>query len=83
MFQEFLMKKMLKAQGVPENQIDMVVKLVQKNPELFKKIASEVKVEMDKGKDQMKASMEVMSKYKSEIEQAMKSSVSQISMSTQ
>ena len=38
MFKNLLLKKMLKAQGVPEEQIDVVIKMMEKNPELFKTI---------------------------------------------
>jgi len=39
MFQNLLLKKMLSKQGVPPVQIDMFVKMMEKNPELFKTIA--------------------------------------------
>jgi hypothetical protein len=67
MFKNFLMKKMLKAQGVPESQIDMVINMMEKNPELFKTIASEIQTKVKGGMDQMQASMEVMSKYEAEL----------------
>ena len=72
MIKDFLMKKMLKAKGVPEDQIDMVLTIVNKDPELFKKIAQEIEVAMKGGKDQMAASMEVMMAHKEEIEALMK-----------
>lgn len=58
---------MLKKQGVPQDQVDSLLELVNKNPELFKKIGDEVQVEMKKGKDQMTAAMEVAKKYESEL----------------
>ncbi len=64
----FLLKKMLKAQGVPEEQIDMVLKMMEKNPELFKKIAEEIQAKIKSGMDQQSASMEVMKKYQSELQ---------------
>jgi hypothetical protein len=67
MFKNFLMKKMLKAQGVPEAQIDMVVNMMEKNPELFKTIAAEIQAKVKGGMDQMQASMEVMTKYEAEL----------------
>ena len=67
MFKNFLLKKMLRSQGVPEAQIDMVIKMMEKNPELFKTIALETKEKMKNGMDQMTASMEVMKKYESEL----------------
>ena len=71
MFKEFLMKKMLKAKGVPEDQVDMVMTMVNKNPELFKKIAEEIQLKIKGGQDQMQASMEVMTAHKEEIGKVM------------
>ena len=67
MFKNFLLKKMLRTQGVPEAQIDMFISMIEKNPELFKNIATETKARMDAGMDQMTASMEVMKKYEEEL----------------
>ncbi len=67
MFQNFLLRKMLRTQGVPEAQIEMFIKMMEKDPELFKKIALETKDKMDSGMDQQKASMEVMKKYETEL----------------
>lgn len=71
MFQEFLMKKMLKAKGVPEDQIDLIMTLVAKNPALFTKITGEIQAKIKGGQDQMPASMEVMTRYKDEIQRVM------------
>lgn len=68
MFKDFLMKKMLKAKGVPEEQADMMMDLISKNPELFKKIGEEIQQKMKQGGDQMQIAMEVMAKYKDELE---------------
>ena len=67
MFKNFLLKKMLRSQGVPEGQIDMVINMMEKNPELFKTIALEIKEKTKNGMDQMTASVEVMKKYESEL----------------
>lgn len=67
MFKNFLLKKMLRTQGVPEAQIDMVITMMEKNPELFKKIAEEIQAKIKEGKDQQSASLEVMQKYESEL----------------
>lgn len=71
MIKEFLMRKMLesKMKGVPKEEQDKMISLITKNPELFQKIAVEVKAKMDGGMDQMKASMEVMKNYESELKQ--------------
>ena len=67
MFNNFLLKKMLRTQGVPEAQIDMVITMMEKNPELFKKIAEEIQSLIKGGKDKQSASMEVMKKYEDEL----------------
>ncbi len=67
MFQNFLLKKMLKAKGVPEDQIDMFVKMIEKDPELFKKIAKEIEEKVKGGQNEQYASIEVMKKYESEL----------------
>ncbi len=68
------MKKMLKSQlkGVPEEYQDKLIDAIEKNPDLFKKIADETQEKMKSGKDQMKAAMEVMEKYKSELQGILK-----------
>lgn len=67
MFKNFLLKKILRTQGVPEAQVDMVITMMEKNPELFKKIAEEIKAKIKEGKDQQSASLEVMQKYETEL----------------
>jgi len=65
---------MLKSQmkGVPEEQQNMIMDAFEKNPDLFKKIAKEIQEKTKAGKDQQLASMEVMMKYKSELQGLMK-----------
>ena len=69
MFKEMLFKKMLKAQmkGVPESEQEKILKIVTKNPELFKKIAVEMQEKIKSGKDQMAAAMEVMESHREEL----------------
>ncbi len=52
---------------VPEEQREMMLKMVEKNPKLFKKIGDEVERRVKGGEPQMKATMEVMKKYRSEL----------------
>ena len=66
-FQNFLLKKMLRTQGVPEAQIEMFISMMEKNPELFKTIAEEIQAKVKGGMDQTSASMEVMKKYEQEL----------------
>ncbi len=58
---------MLRTQGVPEAQIDMFIKMMEKNPELFKTIAEEIQAKVKSGMDQNTAGMQVMQKYESEL----------------
>jgi len=67
MFQNFLLKKMLKSQGVPDEQVDMFIKMMEKNPELFKTIAAEIQEKTKSGMNQMDAAMLVMKKYETEL----------------
>ena len=65
------MKKMMKSQlkGVPEAEQDRIIELIEKNPEVFEKIAAEVQAKTKEGKDQMAATMEVMKNHQSELQQ--------------
>ena len=65
----FLMRKMLasKMKDVPKEQQDKIFAAIEKNPELFQKIALEVQEKTKGGKDQMAATMEVMQKYQNEL----------------
>jgi cell division septum initiation protein DivIVA len=64
-----LIKKLLKSQmkGVPEEKVDKILEIIEKNPELFQKIANEIQEGIASGKDQMAASMEVMMRYQNEL----------------
>ena len=71
MIQDFLLKTIIgsKLKHLPKEQQEMIMTMVKKNPELFKKIGEEIERRVKKGgEDQMKASMEVMKKYKDEIQ---------------
>jgi len=73
MFKEFMLKKMLRAKGVPADQIDFFLEIIQKNPELFQKIAQEIEQKIKtEGKNEMQAGQEVMTKYQSELQQIIK-----------
>ena len=62
-----------KMKDVPKEQQEMIMKLVEKNPELFKKIGEEVDRRVKKGgENQMKATMEVMKKYRTELSELMR-----------
>lgn len=65
----FMMKKLLEKQlkDAPADQRDMIMTLMEKDPELFEKIAKEMQTEIKAGKDQMSAAMKVMPKYQAQI----------------
>lgn len=69
----FLMKKMMASQmkGVPQAEQDKLLAMIEKNPDLFQKIAEETQAEMKKGKNQMAATQEVAKRYESEIKKLM------------
>lgn len=67
MFGNFIIRKMLRTQGVPPAQIDMFVGMIEKNPELFKKIAEEVQEKVKGGVSQTSAAMEILKKYEHEL----------------
>jgi len=67
--QDFLLKQAMKwkMKDVPKEQQEQIMTLVQKDPELFKRIGEEVEKRTKNGEPQMKATMEVMKKYRSEL----------------
>ena len=74
MFKEFLLKKMIKSQlkGVPDAEVDRIIMLVEKNPELFKKIGDEIQAKIKSGRSQAAASMEVMRAHQAELQKVLK-----------
>jgi hypothetical protein len=67
MFQNFLIRKMLRTQGVPEAQIAMFIGMMEKNPELFKTIAEEIGEKVKSGMNQTDAGVLIMKKYEQEL----------------
>jgi hypothetical protein len=70
-----MMKKMMQRQlqgQVSEEEQERLLDMVEQNPELFQKIATEAQQKIkSEGKDQMTAMTEVMQKYQSELQDAM------------
>ena len=68
---QMLMKKMLKSQmkGMPDAEVDKILLIVEKNPELFQKLGLEIQEKMKDGKDQMEATMEVMGFHQKELKE--------------
>lgn len=73
MFQNFLMKTMLKKQmkGVPEEQQEQIFAMIEKNPDFFTKIAQETQEKIKGGMSQQDAMMSVMQKHQEELKQVM------------
>ncbi len=69
----FFIKQLLKnkLKGVPEDQIELFVTLVEKNPDFFQQIASEIKAKTDAGIAQEAAAMEVMKKHEVKLREIM------------
>lgn len=65
MFKEFFVRKLIesKMKDVPKEQRDMVITMIEKNPDFFQKLAEEIQVEIEKGEDQMTATMNVMKRH--------------------
>lgn len=66
----FAVKKVLEKQlkDVPEDQREMIMTMVEKDPALFEKIAKELQEEMKQnGNNQMAAATKVLPKYQMEI----------------
>jgi hypothetical protein len=74
-FQNFLLNQYAKwkLKDVPEAQREQMMQLVTKDPELFKKIGEEIERRKKGGDSEMKASMEVMKKYREELARLMQS----------
>jgi hypothetical protein len=73
MFGNFIMKKIIasKLKDLPEDQREMIMKLVENNPELFQKIALEAQEKIKSGQDQTVAMTTVLKKYEVELKVAM------------
>ena len=53
--------------GVPQAEQDKLFEMIDKNPELFQKIAVETQEEIKRGSSQMDAAMKVAKKYETEL----------------
>jgi hypothetical protein len=74
MIKEFFLKQAVKfgAKDLPKDQKEMLMSAVEKNPELFNKIAKEIEVLKKQGKPEMYASLDVMKKYQKELQELFK-----------
>ena len=71
--QRFLLNQYAKwkLKDLPEGQREQMTEMVSKNPELFKKIGEEIERRKKGGESEMKASMDVMKKYRAELAELM------------
>ncbi len=60
------MKQAMKSQlkGVPEDQKEMLLDMVEKNPGFFEELAKEMQAGLKQGKDQQAVMMELMTKHR-------------------
>lgn len=70
MIKKFFLKQAAKigTRGLPKEQQEVVLKLIEQKPELFEKIAKEIKVLTDKGTPEMYAAFEVMKRYEKDLQ---------------
>lgn len=73
MFQNFLIKTMLKKQmkGIPQDQQDKILAMIEKNPDFFMKIAQEAQEKIKGGMSQQDAMMTVMQSHQEELKSMM------------
>lgn len=64
-----MVKRQMK--GMPEAEIDRIVDIVGKNPEIFKKIGDEIKAKVKSGRSEQAAAMEVMRVHQAELQKIM------------
>jgi hypothetical protein len=70
MIKEFLLKQAVKhgAKDLPKEQQEMLMKAVEKNPDLFNTIAKEIEELKKQGKPEMYAALDVMKKHQKELQ---------------
>jgi hypothetical protein len=73
MFQNFLLKQMLKKQmkDVPAEQQEQIFAMIEKNPDFFMKVAQEAQEKIKGGMPQQDAMMAVMKSHEDELRKVM------------
>ncbi len=56
-----------KLKDVPKEEQEKILNIIEKNPDFFNQIGEEVKKRMDRGEDQMSATMSVMKERQDEL----------------
>jgi hypothetical protein len=70
-FVKALLKQKLKG-SIPDDQLDMFIAMVEKNPAFFEQIAKEIQEKVSKGMSQQDAAMQVMKGHQDELAGLMK-----------
>jgi succinate dehydrogenase flavin-adding protein (antitoxin of CptAB toxin-antitoxin module) len=75
MFKNFILKQVVKhqAKGMPDTQREQVLKILEKDPQLFERISREIEKRKKGGENETKASIEVMKKYRTELAKVLQS----------
>jgi hypothetical protein len=70
---QFMTRKLMEHQlkNAPTEQRELVMTMLEKDPQLFEKIAKEMQEEIKKGGNQMAAAMKVLPKYQKELQAIM------------
>jgi len=73
-FQNFMLKQAMKAKlkDVPKEQQELILALVEKHPDFFKKIGDEIQRKVKAGASEMTATMSVMREHQGELQKLMK-----------
>lgn len=69
-FIKALLKKKLKG-SVPDDQLDMFIEVVEKNPEFFERMVKEIQAKVSTGVSQQDASMAVLKNHQDELKALM------------
>lgn len=74
MFKQLLLKKLMesKLKDVPAEQRDMIVAAVEKDPELFMRLAQEIEAKTKSGMSQMDAAQRVFSAHQDELKRLLR-----------
>ena len=73
-FKDFFLRQAMKAKmkDMPEKERDLILGLMEKYPEFFKKIGDEVQKRVKNGQSEMAATMVVMREHQAELQRLMK-----------
>ncbi len=70
MFQNFLVTQLLKSKlkTLPESEQNKILEILEKNPDFFMKITTEIQEKTGRGVSQAEASIQVMQNHKDELQ---------------